>query len=744
MVKTSFLKLATAVVVVSLSALGMATAASHEFGYTGFRQVGQTLVGEPFGPLHDDKSHFFEFGTVVKLSADGKRMVVGAPNKAASKVAADSNETKASAVYVYERTGGNDMMRAEWKKIFEIEGELDEGIGESLALDDTGNVLAVRRFDHSGHDAQVFQYSAKSGTYELMGNDISACDQMSFEWRSKGLSVVTGVPIEDSRKNVHSITFVTVSCEKANNATGSVTVFRFDETADDWKFHASFQGRNEGDLFGWQTSMLADAQLNHFFLAVSAPNYDEKKGLIKLYDINKDGLSWTGDDLLGETEGEQFGFSFDMTKGVDFKFVFVVGAPQCDGDGLKRGCVRMYRWSRLNWHPFIDPLFGKADNDRLGRSVAISRNGLRMAASSIHHDKQRGMVIIAEVDRRAEWYYPIGEIVGDSPVDRWGYSVSFNQVGSMIASGSTRAKVEGSKKSVGTVQVFLENSPFCSEPLDMPRKQLMEARTLCTVFGDVPDNQAACTKTWSKKYSDYPILVNCVWVESVATLAPTTSPTEAPTKVPTTQAPTVPGATYMPTAAPTLRPTESASVPPSQLPSGATPTDSEDNSSDNNDDDFDFSDGDDYFSKSIEKDSNDSEGDDEDNDWTNMLWLNDVDANLTRSVCAIIPFMLGICVYCSCKKGCGAKPEEEEVYETEVKAKQHKVKAKQQPKVDDVPSITDIIADIETGNPNVVMPTGRTNVPTDIESGRKKKKETVEQYRGEITYPSIEVTEKYF
>lgn len=483
----------------------------------GIRQFGQTVFSQPPGKYSDFLGHFDL--KMVQLSKDGRRMAVGAPNLSSASGLDDDIDNNRGAVFVYERdeVPRDSVDSAEWRLIFRLLSKEGEGMGDSLALSDDGKKLAVRRYDDLKRDVQVFEWKDDEDTFVLMGQHINACGN---DRKKDGKTLALGTTDEFSWFGASD--WIAVSCESHNNFRGKVEVFRFDtegqHARDQWFPFATIEGEDDGARLGWSTSF-GSSNGENIQLAISSPNFDEKRGMVQVFEVNRfrNATELVGSALVGETEGEQFGFSVAMATATS---ALAVGSPRNPGGGEERGSVTVFGVTDSidgDWEMLGEPLTGTDDNDRFGRSVAITQDAGRLAASSIHHNHQKGQAILFERDV-AFGYTPVQEIVGESNLDRWGYSVSLNEFGSMVAAVSSRAEWLG-HKSVGSAQVFLDDSPFCSKPL---YNQVIEdqflARNLCRdTDGSIFTDETEC------------LLSKCEWVEDLPTSAPTTSPMAAPT-----------------------------------------------------------------------------------------------------------------------------------------------------------------------------------------------------------------------
>ncbi|CAB9527436.1 expressed unknown protein [Seminavis robusta] len=490
-----------------------------------FAQVGQTLEGQALQGATNQQH--VEFGGIVRLSHDGKRMAVAAPPQ--------SNYHHGQ-VFVYERddsTAMGDVTQSTWSLKFDLAGtSSDEDIGKNIALSDDGNILAVR----SGATVKVFRYNVENGQFELMDlhptETVGAC-------KGRGLSL-------GQTTTTASIYFLLISCESFQKGQGKVDVLSLNAGASEWIRVGTLRGEprdpaaETGNLFGWETAALVrNSQQDVVTIAVSSPNHSVKTGLVQVFRLfTKTGkVARMGQDMKGNEEGHQFGFGMDLsTFGHP---ILVVGAPQCNSDSgaVKAGCLTTYRWSNtadgFAWIQDDEVFYGQEQDDRFGGSVAITRNGGRLAATSLRYNRQQGHIRVFDMDPVTLAYNRSGEILGVASLVRFGQAVALNEYGSMIASGSVRSKAEQGDASVGSVRVFLDETPFCSQPgRGATMQDLFLARNVCS---DVVSRTFECDAA------------NCVWAERPPSDSPSMAPSSTPSLAPASPVGTLAPSTDSPT-----------------------------------------------------------------------------------------------------------------------------------------------------------------------------------------------------
>jgi hypothetical protein len=144
-------------------------------------------------------------------------------------------------------------------------------------------------------------------------------------------------------------------------------------------------------------------------------------------------------------------------------------------------------------------------------------------------------------------YDPIGDIAGET-LSRWGESLAMSEFGSLIASGAIRSKTDAGH-SVGSVRVYLDETPFCSKPAGdkATLEDLFLGRNICRDALNLPSECAAANCKWVEHLVLPPSASPSVALSAPATItpipsalmvavlpnkdAPTASPTNAPSQV---------------------------------------------------------------------------------------------------------------------------------------------------------------------------------------------------------------------
>ena len=165
-------------------------------------------------------------------------------------------------------------------------------------------------------------------------------------------------------------------------------------------------------------------------------------------------ISQIGDEVIGSGPNDLFGISAALSYNGKY---FVVGAP---GNG--KGYTKVYMRSNTfppQWTQVGSTIFGKANKDRSGNEVAISRDGTIIAIGATHNDANTlnsGQVRIFELNATQEWEQ-LGDVIqGEEKKDHFGPAIALSDDGKCIAIGTDNYDSAG-EKDFGHVRVFKWN-----------------------------------------------------------------------------------------------------------------------------------------------------------------------------------------------------------------------------------------------------------------------------------------------
>jgi hypothetical protein len=330
----------------------------------GWKRIGQTIYGDVTGDL---------FGWSLDVTAEGNIIVLGAPGS--------YNYTdRPGYVQVYSLVSNDEAGDDTWNQIGQdIIGEADgDEFGYSVSISEDGKTIAVGAIKGAMYNlgyVRIYHHLGNDGTrWGQIGEDIDGeLDYgyfgVSVSLSADGSTIAIGAKYNDDN----------------GDASGQVKVYRIDSEGSSWeRLVQSIYGDNAGDWFGASVSLSPDGNT----LAIGAPGYredDDRPGYVRAFSLESslNTGSWIqiGQDIIGEANGDEFGFSVSLS---DDGKILAVGARDADGNGDYLGHIKVYQMddSVSGWMQLSDDIDGEAAYDHSGWSVSLSADGNTVAISS--------------------------------------------------------------------------------------------------------------------------------------------------------------------------------------------------------------------------------------------------------------------------------------------------------------------------------------------------------------------------
>jgi LPXTG-motif cell wall-anchored protein len=378
---------------------------------TSFSQIGADIDGE----AANDWS-----GYSVAMSDDGSRVVIG--------TAGGPYGGGAGQVRVYSLTNGV------WTQTgADFDGDaVGDALGRSVAMSDDGSRVAIGT---SGGAGRVRVYTLTNGVWIQTGANIdgeSAGDQSgwSVAMSANGSRVAIG-----ARGN----------SDGGSNA-GQVRVYTL--TNGVWiQTGANIDGEAAYNWSGFSVAMSDDGSR----VAVGATGAVGGAGRVRVYTLTNGAWIQTGANIDGEAANELSGSKVAMS--ADGSRV-AIGAPQNEAAGANTGRVRVYTLTNGVWTQTGANFDGEAADNYLGRSVAMSDDGSRVAIGASENDgagADAGRVLVYTLTNGV-WIQTGANINGEAAGDNSGWSVAMSGDGSRVAIGAIFN--DGAGADAGQVRVY--------------------------------------------------------------------------------------------------------------------------------------------------------------------------------------------------------------------------------------------------------------------------------------------------
>ena len=378
-------------------------------------------------------------GAAISLSENGRVLALGSPPTA--------NDDKSS-VIIYKWVEGN--WTEHGKRL--LGKESDDGFGNAVAVSGNGNVVIVGAPRHGEGIGQARIFHYEDGAWKQRGSALNGFRKddyfgVSVDITSDGLTVAVGAygVSRPAEKN----------SEKSMSSVGHVRVYTYDEDAKDWvQIGPEILGLGENDRFGYYVSVAKTGQ-DQIIVAAGARGVDGKDnaaGHVRVYTTDGDEWAPMGEPL--ETESYTTGISRLSLSGDGNRIV--TGSSWAVE---KRGRASVYEFDsdKNTWKRLGSPIQGSQAGDWLGVSVDISADGTTIAAGAMLSDADSkpnaGQVGVYRYnDDIGGWAYLDAPLEGVAKDDNWGRSVALSRNGNRLAGGAYL--FQPSNDNIGRVRVM--------------------------------------------------------------------------------------------------------------------------------------------------------------------------------------------------------------------------------------------------------------------------------------------------
>jgi len=221
----------------------------------------------------------------------------------------------------------------------------------------------------------------------------------------------------------HDGSVVAISSYKYDNYRGLVRVFIWDGIK--WiKLGDDLLGDEDGQWFGWDVDISGDGKsiIVGVYLENSSPGY------ASVFDIDSSGWKKRGKDLVGDDVGD-FGFSVAISANGN---AVAIGAP-------KGSYAEVYEWTSNTWSILGDRINGSTGANFGNRITLSCKSGLVLAIGANHENNGEGAVFVYEWKAIAsEWQLRGNDaaVYGKNTIDFLGGRISSSEDGNVIAYNS--------------------------------------------------------------------------------------------------------------------------------------------------------------------------------------------------------------------------------------------------------------------------------------------------------------------
>ncbi|MBT3453520.1 MAG: T9SS type A sorting domain-containing protein [Lentimicrobiaceae bacterium] len=150
--------------------------------------------------------------------------------------------------------------------------------------------------------------------------------------------------------------------------------------------------------------------------------------------FNSEAQTQLGQTLWGDAQHDRFGWSVALGNSDG---TLAVGAPYADINGASSGLARIFLFDGTSWNQMGNDILGESAGDEFGRSIDLNDDGQIVVIGSDYHDNFTGQLRVYEWFQTAGNWVQMGpDIDGENAGDWFGYSCSINSAGNIIAGGA--------------------------------------------------------------------------------------------------------------------------------------------------------------------------------------------------------------------------------------------------------------------------------------------------------------------
>lgn len=187
---------------------------------------------------------------------------------------------------------------------------------------------------------------------------------------------------------------------------------------------------------GWSISLSDDGNI---IVIGSTYVNGNNSGNTKIYSYNGSNWIQIGNTITGSQVGDESGWCVSINSDGN---IVAIGAPAYDENGIHSGQTRIYYYSGGVWTQMGGDIYGVSQNDFFGFSLSLNSDGTIVAIGAPKNDgnssninDNRGHVRVYKYNG-ADWVQIGDDINGEGLLDESGASVALNADGDIIAIGA--------------------------------------------------------------------------------------------------------------------------------------------------------------------------------------------------------------------------------------------------------------------------------------------------------------------
>jgi Flp pilus assembly pilin Flp len=306
--------------------------------------------------------------------------------------------------------------------------------GQSVSLSANGQIMAIgapKRDVGGSVDIGIARvYQNVNGTWTQIGSDIvgeAAGDQFgtSVSLNTDGTILAVGANLNDGVNGTNS---------------GHVRVYQ--NINGTWtKIGQDIDGEAGGDQSGISVSLNGDGTVVAIGAHLNRVNTGNLYvGHCRIF-RNISG-TWTqiGSDIDSPYPNDQYQYGAQSVSLSKDGTIVVIGTPRNNNTvGGLAGLVRVYQDINGTWTQVGQDVYGEGANDQFGQSVSLNANGTIFAAGGINNNGVNGAGaghVRVYQNINGTWTKIGQDIDGEAAGDMFGWSVSLNWAGTIVAAGS--------------------------------------------------------------------------------------------------------------------------------------------------------------------------------------------------------------------------------------------------------------------------------------------------------------------